>query len=90
MLGSSYDLTVKQTRNQNITKFRHSTKNEPPFPVELALMLHAKTRKRKLVDSFAEEGLCISYDRVLDIREKICGQICLEYENNNQVCPPLL
>ena len=31
--------TVKQTRNQNITKFRHSTKNEPAFPVELALML---------------------------------------------------
>ena len=41
--------TVKQTRNKNLIHFRHSTKNEPPLPVVIALMLHAATRKRKLV-----------------------------------------
>ena len=82
--------TVKQTRNKNLIHFRHSTKNEPPLPVVIALMLHAATRKRKLIDWCSEEGLCVSYDRLLDIRDAIGEEICKEYDNNDLVCPPLL
>ena len=82
--------TVKQTRNKNLIHFLHSTKNEPPLPVVSALMLHAATRKGKLVDWCSEEGMCVSYDRLLDIRDTIGEEICKEYDNNDLVCPPLL
>ena len=81
--------TVKQVlRGKEVALFRHSTKNEPPFPVLLALMLHAATQKKKLVDWFAEAGMSISYDRLLDIRGGICEKICEEYGENDLVCPP--
>ena len=79
--------TVRQVRGKEVAIFRHSTRNEPPFPVLLALMIHAATRKKKLVDWFAEAGMSVSYDRLLDIRGGICEKICEEYEQNDQVCP---
>ena len=82
--------TVKQTRKETITDFRHNTKNEPALPVEIGLFLHSKTRKRKLVDAFAEEGLSISYDRVIQMREIVGDKVCKEYLENDLVCPPLL
>ena len=38
----------------------------------------------------SEEGLCVSYDRLLDISDAIGEEICKEYDNTNLVCPPLL
>ena len=45
-------------------------------------MLHATT--------WYSEGLCVTYDRLLDIRDAIGEEICKEYDNNDLVCPPLL
>jgi hypothetical protein len=35
--------------------------------VYVALLLFAKTRKRQLIDLLFQHGMCISYDRVLEI-----------------------
>ena len=82
--------TVKRKRKETITNFRHSTKNEPPLLVETGLFLHSISRKRKLVDAFAEEGISISYDRVKQMREMVGDQVREEYQENDLVCPPLL
>ena len=41
--------TVKHKR-QTSSATRHSKKNEPPIPVKIGLMVHAKTRKKSLVE----------------------------------------
>ena len=46
---------------------KHSVEREPPFAVYVALLLFAKTRKRQLIDLLFQHGMCISYDRVLEI-----------------------
>ena len=81
---------VKQTRRNKVKTFRHMTKNEPPLPVLIGLMIHAKTRKRKMIERLVAEGLSISYERVLDICQLISNQICKEYNFNNLVCPSSL
>ena len=45
---------------------RHSADREIPFCVYLGLLLFAKTRKRHLIDTLFQHGLCISYGRVRD------------------------
>ena len=34
----------------------HSKTNEPPSPVKIGLLVHAKTRKKSIVEKLAEEG----------------------------------
>jgi hypothetical protein len=69
---------------------RHSQDRETPLPIYLGIMIHTKTRKRALVDTLFDLGLCISYDRVLDISTELGEKICHHYESENAVCPPAL
>ena len=69
---------------------RHSKSREPPLPMYLGVLLHNKTRKRRLVDTFHDMGLSISYDRVLEISTDIGTKICECYDRMNTVCPPQL
>ena len=59
---------------------RHSQQRETPLPIYLSIMLHTKTRKRDLVDTLLNLGLCISYDRVLNISTELGDKICYHYE----------
>ena len=69
---------------------RHSQQRETPLPIYLGMMLHTKTRKRELVDTLFNLGLCISYDRVLNISTELGDKICYHYEREKAVCPPQL
>jgi hypothetical protein len=69
---------------------RHSQDRETPLPIYLGIMIHTKTRKRALVDTLFDLGLCISYDRVLDISTELGTRICYHYEVEKAVCPPQL
>ena len=81
---------VKQTRKENVKHFLHSKKNEPPLPVLIGLMVHAKTGKRSVVDNLASKGLSINYERILDIRRAISNQVCDEYQEVGVVYPSQL
>lgn len=56
----------KRNKNSN-ENLRHSRDREPPFAIYVGLLLYAKTRKRQLIDALFQHGICISYDRVLEI-----------------------
>ena len=45
----------------------HRRERECLLPVYIALKIHGETRKRGLVDVMHKFGLCISYDRLMDI-----------------------
>ena len=53
-------------------------------------MIHTKTRKQGLVDTLFDLGLCMSYDRVLDISTELGNKICHHYAVHKAVCPPQL
>lgn len=60
---------------------RHNRDRETPVAIYLALKIHGETRKRSLVDSLYNLGLCISYDRVLAISTDVANRICDMYDD---------
>ena len=81
---------VKQRRRSSASIRRYSKSNEPPLPVSLGLMIHAKTRKKSIIDHFHSNGLCVSYSRILEIQDTITKQLCEKYNREGIVCPPTL
>ena len=63
---------------------------ESPLPIYIALKTHGLTRKRTLVDTFFIHGMCVSYDRLLQITADMAEGICATFEADNVVCPAKL
>ena len=62
------------------TSTYHTTKREPPLMLYLSLLLHAKTRKRGLIDKLYDLGLCVSYDRILAITTVMGNSVSARFE----------
>ena len=62
-------------RRKGKTGIHHNVDRESPLPLYLGLLLHAKTRKRQLVDKLHDLGLSISYDRVLGLSSQMADRI---------------
>ena len=56
----------------------------------LGLLLHAKTRKRGIIDKLYDLGLCVSYDRILAISTAMGNSMSARFEDENVVSPPKL
>ena len=69
---------------------RHSKDREPPLPVYLGVMLHAKTRKQNLIDMLYNLGMCVSYDWVMSISTDLGNQLCKHYKAIDTDCLPTL
>ena len=98
--ASKSDLAISQLLQYNcFAKYkegsqvhRHSKDRETPFAVYTGIHVHvfAKTRKRQLIDMLHENGLSISYDRVLEISTQMGEAVIAQYVENGVVCPPVL
>ena len=77
-------------RRKGSTSSYHSKQREPPLPIYIGCLIHAKTRKRGLVNMFHELGMSVSYDRVLRLSTDMGNSLCALYEEENVVCPPSL
>ena len=69
---------------------RHSLMRETPLLIYVGLVLHAETRKKKLVDKFYRLRLSISFDRVMQISADLGNSICSQFEEEGVVCPSKL
>ena len=96
--ASKTDLAIAQLLQYNCyarykegaATHRHSKDRETPFPVYMGMSVHAKTRKRTLVEMLHEHGISISYDRVLEISAQL-GEATLSKDvKDGVVCPPIL
>ena len=83
-----YNTSIRRRKESTATF--HSTKREPPLPIYIGLMLHAKTRKRGIIEKMHQLGLSISYDRVLQISTDVGNSVCDQFEKDQLVCPPKL
>ena len=78
---------MKSKCREGTQEFYHFKNNEPPLPVLIGVMVHARIGSRKLVDQLAAEGVSISYNPVMNLRRSICNQVYMEYQANGLVCP---
>ena len=96
--ASKSDLSISQLLQYNcFAKYkegtdvhRHSNDREPPFAVYRGLYVFAKTRKRQIVEMLHENGLSISYDRVLEISAQLGEVVVAQYVEDGVICPPVL
>lgn len=79
-----------KSREDTQAVHRHKKDHGTPFAVYIGMSLYAKTRKRKLIDMLHEHGLCISYDRVLEISGQLGDAVLSQYVDEGVVCPPVL
>ena len=68
----------------------HSRDRETPLPLYVALKIHAVTRRRGLIDILFHLGMCVSYDRVLQVTSEMANGICQRFRMEEAVCPPKL
>ena len=76
--------SVKNPRSEKSTTTRHNISKKTPLPMYLALVIHAETRKKTLVDKL---GHCISYDRLMQISAEMGNSVCAQFEKEGVVCP---
>ena len=69
---------------------RHSLTQETAVPVYLGMMLHSSTSSKKIVEKCHRLGLSVSYDRVLQVSNKLANSVCKHYRDSDLVCPPCL
>jgi hypothetical protein len=82
--------SVKHRRlvtNSAATDCRRSHAQETPLPLYVSLLLHATTRKRTLIDRLFHLGLCVSYERVLDVTAELANGVCDQFHADHLVCP---
>ena len=79
--------SVKQSRNSKSSiNVRHDRDHKTSLPLYLGLKVHAVTRSKTLVDTLFHLGLCISYNRVLQIQSDIANGVYQRYEMKKVVC----
>lgn len=84
-------VTFNMCKQESKAKTRYRGRDrECPLPIYTALKIHGQTRKRTLVDTFHSLGMCISYDRVLDISTDLANSVTALFELEEAVCPPKL
>ena len=68
----------------------HSKSRETTFVIYVGLLLSAKTRKRQLIDILHQYGICISYDKVLEISSQMGEALVERYLEEGLICPSVL
>jgi len=83
--------STKHARNvDSSSSARHSRSRETPLPLYLSFKIHAVTRNKGLIDTLFSLGLCVSYDRLLQLTSDIANSVCRHYSLEDVVCPPKL
>ena len=77
----------KSSSSPGGTKERHTLNCEPPLPIYIGLNMHQQTRYKKLIMQLYYMGISISYDRVLDLEDRIATSVCEQSEQDGVVSP---
>ena len=70
-------------------KPRHSLEREAQLPVYIGFNIHGLTRSKHLINQLHKLGICISYERVLQLEDCIAKAICIRFHQDEVVSPSL-
>ncbi|XP_064120845.1 uncharacterized protein LOC135225465 [Macrobrachium nipponense] len=86
LLMYNYHTKVSKKAEQQ----RHSVECETPICIYIGLLIYARTREKQLIDTLFQHGLCISYQRVLEISTQM-GQAMINcFLSEGLVCHSVL
>ena len=80
---------VRRSRKESSSNYR-SKERESPLGIYLGMMIHAKTRKKNIVDKLYDLGISIPYSRVMELSTSLGNKVLFQYEQDRVVCPPSL
>ena len=69
---------------------RHLKQRETPIVIYNSLKLYATVRSRVLIDHFFSLGICVSYQRVLDITKSLYNSTKKQFEEDGVLVPQVL
>ena len=78
-------LQHKKRPPHSTVKTRHTLAREPPIPIYIALNIHQLSRSKKLIEQLYRMGICISYDRVMEIEDWITISTCERFKEDGVV-----
>jgi hypothetical protein len=82
-----FNTKKKQRMQCPESDIRHSKGRESPLAIYTGLLVHAKTRQRDLVDKLSSHGLCISYNRTLEVSTNLANSVCARFDHDMCICP---
>ena len=86
----NYHKSNKKVNDRQIIKHRHAKTHETPMMIYILLKIYSVTRSRNLIDILFNLGLCISYDRFLEITKNIHENFRESCENSKFFFPDIL
>ena len=94
---SQASLTVSQmilfnfhSRATSTAKSRHSLDREPPLPLYVGMKIHTETRSKKIVTQLYNLGICVSYDRIIQLENQLATAVCNDFHDKKAVVPTQL
>lgn len=81
-----YNCTLRRKDKQQTTQ-SHTRTRQPPLPIYVGLLVHAKTRMKGLVEKLSDLGLSIPYSRVLEISTNLGNHMISQFSEDEIVCP---
>lgn len=80
--------SVKHTRFADSSSIvRRRQTQETPLPLYIAFKIHAVTRSRTLIDTMYSLGICVGYDRLLQLTSSLGNRVCQQFVEDGFVCP---
>ena len=79
--------STKRGRKEKTAVLYQSRDRETPFPLYVGLKLHTEGRLKIMIISLHKLGMCVSYDRIMEVRKKLALSVCHRYETDGVVIP---
>ena len=91
LITSHASMSREKRIPKKLVERRHSKDRETPIMLYNSLKLYTGTnRSRDLIDHFFHLGLCVSYDRILEITKDMYENLRMSYFNHNCFFPNTL
>ena len=82
--------TKKKTSSESTPAVYHTKSRKTPVAIYNSLRIYSQTRKKELVEKVFDQGLCISFDRTLEISTQLANTVCAQFKHELCVCPTKL
>ena len=80
---------VKRTRKKSCSSYSDKAR-ESPLSTYVGMMIHAKTRKKGVIEKLYDLGISIPYNRVLELSTSLGSTVLKQFQEDGVVCPRAL